>query len=162
MSNTAPSRADPVVVFPLGRWCPPQETSQPHPPPSKPKSCTHSTGHIACLMAHDELSQQTFQYIYISKALAIEIPQSRTKPLIFTCNNWVRPHEHQNSGHRSSWLLDGQEYAWNLCKAQLRLLYISPWRHTLPLGNIKKKLLGSVSIRSQQDIVCQWDKCKII
>ena len=34
MSNTAPSRADPVVVFPLGRRCPPQETSQPHPPPS--------------------------------------------------------------------------------------------------------------------------------
>ena len=33
MSNTAPSRADPVVVFPIGRWCPPQETSQPHPPP---------------------------------------------------------------------------------------------------------------------------------
>ena len=33
MSNTAPSRADPVVVFPLGRRCPPQETSQPHPPP---------------------------------------------------------------------------------------------------------------------------------
>ena len=32
MSNTAPSRADPVVVFPLGRWCPPQKTSQPHPP----------------------------------------------------------------------------------------------------------------------------------
>ena len=31
MSNAAPSRADPVVVFPLGRWCPPQETSQPHP-----------------------------------------------------------------------------------------------------------------------------------
>ena len=30
--NTAPSRADPVVVFPLCRWCPPQETSQPHPP----------------------------------------------------------------------------------------------------------------------------------
>ena len=34
MSNTAPSRADPVVVFPLGWWCPPQETSQPHPPPN--------------------------------------------------------------------------------------------------------------------------------
>ena len=33
MSNTAPSRANPVVVFPLGRWCPPQETSQPPPPP---------------------------------------------------------------------------------------------------------------------------------
>ena len=32
MSNTAPSRADPVVVFPLGRGCPPQETSQSHPP----------------------------------------------------------------------------------------------------------------------------------
>ena len=32
MSNTAPSRADPVVVFHLSRWCPPQETSQPHPP----------------------------------------------------------------------------------------------------------------------------------
>ena len=32
MSITAPSRADPVVVFPLGRWCPPEETSQPHPP----------------------------------------------------------------------------------------------------------------------------------
>ena len=31
MSNTAPSRADPVVVFPLSQWCPPQETSQPHP-----------------------------------------------------------------------------------------------------------------------------------
>ena len=31
-STTAPSRADPVVVFPLCRWCPPQETSQPHPP----------------------------------------------------------------------------------------------------------------------------------
>ena len=28
MSNTAPSRA----VFPLSRWCPPQKTSQPHPP----------------------------------------------------------------------------------------------------------------------------------
>ena len=27
MSNIAPSRADPVVVFPLSRWCPPQETS---------------------------------------------------------------------------------------------------------------------------------------
>ena len=26
--NTAPSRADPVVVFPLCWWCPPQETSQ--------------------------------------------------------------------------------------------------------------------------------------
>ena len=36
MSNTAPSRADPVVVFPLGRWCPPQETSQPPPPPPPP------------------------------------------------------------------------------------------------------------------------------
>ena len=33
MSNTAPSRADPVVVFPLSRWCPSQETSQPHQPP---------------------------------------------------------------------------------------------------------------------------------
>ena len=33
MSNTAPSRADPVVVFPLCQWCPPLETSQPHPPP---------------------------------------------------------------------------------------------------------------------------------
>ena len=32
MSNTAPSRADPMVVFPLSPWCPPQETSQPHPP----------------------------------------------------------------------------------------------------------------------------------
>ena len=37
MSNTAPSRADPVVVFPLGRWWPPQETSQP-PSKSKPHS----------------------------------------------------------------------------------------------------------------------------
>ena len=35
MSNTAPSRASPVVVFPLCRWCPPQETSQPHPPQFK-------------------------------------------------------------------------------------------------------------------------------
>ena len=31
-SSTAPSRDDPVVVFPLCQWCPPQETSQPHPP----------------------------------------------------------------------------------------------------------------------------------
>ena len=30
-STTAPSRAYPVVVFPLCRWCPPQETSQSHP-----------------------------------------------------------------------------------------------------------------------------------
>ena len=30
-SSTAPSRTDPVVVFPLCQWCPPQETSQPHP-----------------------------------------------------------------------------------------------------------------------------------
>ena len=28
----APSKADAVLVFPLCRWCPPQETSQPHPP----------------------------------------------------------------------------------------------------------------------------------
>ena len=34
MSNTAPSRADPVVVFPLSWWCPPQDTAQPHPPQS--------------------------------------------------------------------------------------------------------------------------------
>ena len=40
MSNTAPSRADPVVVFPLGRWCPPLETSQPHPPPREPGAST--------------------------------------------------------------------------------------------------------------------------
>ena len=33
-SSTAPSRADSVVVFPLCRWCPPQETPQPHPPPT--------------------------------------------------------------------------------------------------------------------------------
>ena len=32
ISNTASSKADPVMVFPLGRWCPPWETSQPHPP----------------------------------------------------------------------------------------------------------------------------------
>ena len=41
MSNTAPSRADPVVVFPLGRWCPPQETSQPHPPPPITQTKSH-------------------------------------------------------------------------------------------------------------------------
>ena len=38
MSNTAPSRADPVVVFPLSRWCPPQETSQPGIPPPQPQT----------------------------------------------------------------------------------------------------------------------------
>ena len=42
MSNTASSRADPVVVFPLGRWCPPQETSQPPPPPKCYTSRDHS------------------------------------------------------------------------------------------------------------------------
>ena len=31
-SSTAPSRTDPLLVFPLSWWCPPQETSQPHPP----------------------------------------------------------------------------------------------------------------------------------
>ena len=35
MSDTAPSRADPVVVFSLGRWYSLQESSQPHPPPDK-------------------------------------------------------------------------------------------------------------------------------
>ena len=40
MSNTAPSRADPVVVFALSRWCQPQETSQPHPPPTTPGQVT--------------------------------------------------------------------------------------------------------------------------
>ena len=46
MSNTAPSRADPVVVFPLGRWCPPQETLQPHPPPMLVKGATESCNHV--------------------------------------------------------------------------------------------------------------------
>ena len=32
MSNIVPPIADPVMVFPLSRWCPPQETSQPNPP----------------------------------------------------------------------------------------------------------------------------------
>ena len=36
--STAPSRADPVVVSPLCRWCPPQETSQPPPPTTSPNS----------------------------------------------------------------------------------------------------------------------------
>ena len=43
MSNTAPSRADPVVVFPLSRWCPPQETSQPHPPQGGVQCRKHAT-----------------------------------------------------------------------------------------------------------------------
>ena len=38
MSNTAPSKADPVVVFPLSQWCPPQETSEHHPPQHNFKS----------------------------------------------------------------------------------------------------------------------------
>ena len=46
MSNTAPSRAYPVVVFPLGRWCPPQETSQPHPPPLIPQVLRNIVVHI--------------------------------------------------------------------------------------------------------------------
>ena len=44
MSNTAPSRADPVVVFPLSQWCPPQETSQPHPPPYSQEGNKHIAG----------------------------------------------------------------------------------------------------------------------
>ena len=40
MSNTAPSRADPVVVFALSQWCPPQETSQPHPPQCRLQKAT--------------------------------------------------------------------------------------------------------------------------
>ena len=39
VSQNGQTPGDPVVVFPLGRWCPPQETSQPHPPP-------HQTGII--------------------------------------------------------------------------------------------------------------------
>ena len=35
MSNIAPSIADLVGVFLFSRWCPPQETSQPHPPHNK-------------------------------------------------------------------------------------------------------------------------------
>ena len=44
-SSTAPSRADPVVVFPLCRWCPQQETSQP----------THP-------ICHSELREETEQH----------------------------------------------------------------------------------------------------
>ena len=50
MSNTAPSRADPVVVFPISRWCPPQETSQPHPPPQGTQEYPHFTYLISRLM----------------------------------------------------------------------------------------------------------------
>ena len=42
MSDTAPSKADPVVVFPLFRWCPPQQTSQPHPPPERERERTRT------------------------------------------------------------------------------------------------------------------------
>ena len=52
MSNTAPSRADPVVVFPLGRWsrrwCPPQETSQPHPPQTRTAGICNFKNNVLC------------------------------------------------------------------------------------------------------------------
>ena len=56
MSNTAPSRADPVVVFPFGRWCPPQETSQPHPPQNVNRNATifieeNAPENVVCEMA---------------------------------------------------------------------------------------------------------------
>ena len=56
MSNIAPSRADPMVVFPRGRWCPPQETSQPHPPHGPIRHDTtyskarHSNAHFSFLL----------------------------------------------------------------------------------------------------------------
>ena len=53
MSNTAPSRADPVVVFPLGRWCPPQETSQPHPPQEQTQDVTYLSSFIVRLWLND-------------------------------------------------------------------------------------------------------------
>ena len=36
-----------MVVFPLGRWCPPQETSQPHPPPPMLWECLHQANMAA-------------------------------------------------------------------------------------------------------------------
>ena len=69
MSNTAPSRADPVVVFPLGRWCPPQETSQPHPPPSVQKWMNFLQGE-----ENEELQQMAPEE---RKAKAQDITQSR-------------------------------------------------------------------------------------
>ena len=46
MSNAALSRADPVVVFPLSRWCPPQGTSQPHSSNCFKEICTRFVGNI--------------------------------------------------------------------------------------------------------------------
>ena len=49
-SQTLPlSRADPVVVFPLCWWCPPQESSQPHPP-----QLMQQVGIILCMRPANE------------------------------------------------------------------------------------------------------------
>ena len=46
------TRADSVVVFPFGRWCPPQETSQPHlhPPPPPPPPTVEIRRSYSCLI----------------------------------------------------------------------------------------------------------------
>ena len=77
MSNTAPSRADPVVVFPLSRWCPPQETSQPHPP--------HPKGPINNIPALVQIKAWR-NYRHINASLSLN---ELTKPLLKLGHGWV-------------------------------------------------------------------------
>ena len=105
MSNTAPSRADPVVVFPLGRWCPPQETSQPHPPLFW--VWAHPMGWCYIVMAslNGWAHTQNDPWIQFEKKLSIDkyfttinIKENHlanqmktgTSPCRFICMNWLR------------------------------------------------------------------------
>ena len=82
MSNTAPSRADPMVVFPLSRWCPPQETSQPYPPPATATGDSWTTKVVYLLVKkwwkiknfrHPLIGCFTFLPLFLQSALSLSV-----------------------------------------------------------------------------------------
>ena len=107
MSNTALSRADPVVVFPLCRWCPPQQTSQPHPPPkSHNKTKENKTVHISWDLVYAWQKGDSPTVALISQTPDIfslvdaawkhpKYPWFCTLPLEFVVN--IDIHKHENS-----------------------------------------------------------------
>ena len=90
MSNTAPSRADPVVVFPYGRWCPPQETSQLHPPQS--------------LLEEPSLIEAPPSEYTLSRNSSAPTKQKRRVPLIRTLrNSYTHALKHGTCCSKSQW-----------------------------------------------------------
>ena len=93
MSNTAPSRADPVVVFPLGRWCPPQETSQPHPPPF----CLENAFQITIIEQITIIKQIVSHFVHASLFLGtggmatMSFWYNKDIIIITSCVYWVGP-----------------------------------------------------------------------